>query len=517
MIRIEGKDGAGVEFTNGRFVLEEAATYVVSGADMVATEGVPLRRLSAQSFELPLDMVVGRTQLLCLIDGEEHSSEIEIVPSQKKISIELWMQMLVDLEAWLPSVTAGLDDARQGGIGHRGVPAWFLAEALLPLVPALLSATRALCQSLRYKHSTVLADVPIHAARKVRSETVRWLSRHAETARIVLGRSSGNPKPLRIPLRMATEDINHPANRYVAWLLRRISSVLRDVGGRLKTFRGHIDDDQRWFEERSSAMQMASNEIDQLISSCLLATVDPQADLTGAVATIFDDPSYARVHRLGRRFVAPGFELDALDPPARVRPSFSIYEFWCLLALRNALRSISDFSWKERGLGALLELGGSGSGATIIGQSACGVLELSFNATFISYHVHARRPAKSGRWSLSSMRRPDFVVAWRPAAQTSLARWVFLDAKYQVGASTLAGAMQTVHIYRDALRWDTHGGQALGGVLLAPSSEQAEIYFGEAYRASFEIGILLANPTCSLRPVLDWVLAILRVETTGSR
>ena len=107
------------------------------------------------------------------------------------------------------------------------------------------------------------------------------------------------------------------------------------------------------------------------------------------------------------------------------------------------------------------------------------------------------------------MRRPDFVMAWRPNDPQSSARWLFLDAKYQAGEQGLSGSMESLHIYRDALRWEGHGGSSRGGVLLAPCFDGAESYFDNTYLSQFGIGIMHARPDqpISMQLVIEWALA----------
>lgn len=506
MIRFETHAGATVACVGGRYVLHEATSYVVIGPDAVHWDGIALPRMESGRHGLVLGLAVGRVRLTCTVGGATVDVEVEVVPASRKLHADLWMRMLVDIEEWLPAATIGAANVRHGGVGLVGVPAPFLAEALLPLVPTLLQATQMLCEGLRRRRTTVVEDLPLRASRAIRPETVRVISRHPQVAD-ALRRGSLPRHATPLPLRALVDDLGHPANRYVAWALRRVAHRLRETGRRLVTHTPDHVEDVPWFRDRARLFERAADELRLVVDRSPLALVEPRPDATAAMGAIFDDPSYARVHDLCRRFLSPRFALASEEPPARTRPSYGIYEVWCLLALRNSLRALPGMQWTETGLAALLEQAGSGSGAKVTGRSATGELELSFNAVFASYHVERKR----ARWSLSSERRPDFVIAWRPANDSSSAKWVVLDAKYQAGRESLSGALQSLHVYRDALRWDGHGGSARGGLLLAPSAEDAEVYFDDAYLDAFGIGIKVARPHESLEPIVRWVMASLGI------
>jgi hypothetical protein len=73
--------------------------------------------------------------------------------------------------------------------------------------------------------------------------------------------------------------------------------------------------------------------------------------------------------------------------------------------------------------------------------------------------------------------------------------WAVLDAKYRVGQSNVADAMESVHIYRDALRWPAAGGAPVAGFLLCPDRADGDaLWFDPAFHAAYGMGALCLRP-----------------------
>ena len=82
-------------------------------------------------------------------------------------------------------------------------------------------------------------------------------------------------------------------------------------------------------------------------------------------------------------------------------------------------------------------------------------------------------------------------------------RWIFLDAKYRVGRRNLEDAFQSVHIYRDSLRYDGYGGTCKAGCLLSPStSPGSELWFSQEYRNDYLSGVWELKPGKECGPEL---------------
>ncbi|WP_437615452.1 nuclease domain-containing protein [Sorangium sp. So ce834] len=116
-------------------------------------------------------------------------------------------------------------------------------------------------------------------------------------------------------------------------------------------------------------------------------------------------------------------------------------------------------------------------------------LELRYNMTFRGYL--ARRT--SLRYSISRERRPDIVISFESPDRPR--SWICLDAKYRVRRDALADSFTSLHIYRDALRWETFGGPCRGGLLLVPAIEpECQPWFDDEFRERFGIGAWRLTP-----------------------
>ena len=301
----------------------------------------------------------------------------------------------------------------------------------------------------------------------------------------------------KIPVRRSIDSIDHPANQYVAWLLYRVTKKIQAIKKFLDTLaksRAGSDETSVWCEARSLRIEAWLGRIEKIVKNSFLSSIERKPASESALLTIFDDPVYARIHSMGRLFLSPLFTLEKSqgDLSAAVKPNYTIYEIWCYLALFNALQKhLRDWKWQNGGLTKLLSLTGTGAGATISAKSPSGdmVLELLFNPVFVGYHARTNK----ARWSLSGERRPDFVISLKRKGTEGT--WIFLDAKYRIGRSNLADAFQSVHIYRDSLRYDGYGGKCRAGCLLSPSmTADAKEWFSKAFRNEHCAGVWELKP-----------------------
>ncbi|WP_438029802.1 DUF2357 domain-containing protein [Sorangium sp. So ce233] len=118
-----------------------------------------------------------------------------------------------------------------GAIQSEGTTAAVLATALLPLVPALVRAVHAIAAAPRELATSTREDVPWRGVRRADRETLHWLARHPAAARAVdpwPAARAGEQDPY-VPQDTTHETVDHPVNRYVAWLVGRVARVLGDL------------------------------------------------------------------------------------------------------------------------------------------------------------------------------------------------------------------------------------------------------------------------------------------------
>jgi hypothetical protein len=490
---VRGPHRHAVEPDGETFELVECRRYELRlRADRVEVDGRSLERigsgwvLSIGHWASPAPLVLRGLDA----GAEVARARLRVIPRADKLSEQLWLAMLEDLEAWLPGTSVGMEGGRVGEVGRSGAASPLLAEALLPLVPALLHAAHAVVDGPRLRQRSRWEEVPLHQARRADREAIRWALRHPD-ANVALDpwRDLGRRQP-RFLQRRTDDRLDHPANRYVAWLIHRVAAVLDRLAGELDALaeRGVVEDGA-WTTSRAERARRGSIALGALVDRSFLRDLAPTPPSEAALQVVLDDPVYGRVHRLGRPFLAPRFQLTSDGTtPASIRPTFHLYELWCLLAVQRQLAEVlPEWTWTARGLGALLS-SGTGSGAAFVASGPGGArVQLQFNPTFPGWFN--RGP--SARFSISAERRPDLVVTFDGPRGRA---WLVLDAKWRVGRTNLGDAFTSVHVYRVALRDEDRGGPCRGAALLAPSvGADCADWFTAGFRERHGCGVLNDN------------------------
>jgi len=514
--------GNEIPLQDGALFLEEASSYNLTVVDSACVGAwLDVRSLSAFElgrFRIDIGHWVGESELKIDAAGKLHNIPVFVQPKAEKFSESGWFTMLREIEGWLPGATLGAEGGLLGSVGSIGVGTSFLVEALVPLLPILEKSLKVLIRQPCQLDKGIWIEQNLTKIRECRQETMSWITQHPEIGGWLdpwkaVELEGYGPK---IPVRISIDSIDHPANRYVAWLLHRIKKKLQEIIvilDKVTTSRTGSDETSVWSEARSLRIKTWLDRIDRVIKNSFLSRIKRKPASESALLTIFDDPVYARIHSMGRLFLSPLFTLEKEDGElsAAVKPSYSIYEIWCYLALFNLLKKhLGDWNWSSAGLGKLLSLTGTGSGAKLSAVSPSGdmVLELLFNPVFVSYYAHKEQ----SRWSLSGEKRPDFVISLQKAKLEG--KWIFLDAKYRVGRQNLEDAFQSVHIYRDALRYDGYGGKCSGGCLLSPSmSPDSRQWFSKKYRDKYLSGVWELKPGKKYdSEMAEWILSMLHLE-----
>lgn len=497
---------------DGTFVLEEARHYQVeaAGASHARLDARLLDATGPGCFALPIDHWVGVARLQLETAAGPVGVHVRVRPRSEKLSEALWATLLEELEVWLPGVTPGAAGGKQGAVGSEGVSATLFAEALLPLLPALEDALRVVLANPRLADRVEPADRPLRQIRRVEGSTLAWLSRHPTAGQWVNAWQAAEqlgPPPL-VPATIVDATLDHPANRHIAWILRTAIGRLREAADILTRWANRPDDTGAWCTARAQYTRSGADRLAVLYDRSFLRKLIPAPATEAALLVIADDIAYARLHALGRRFCSPRFRLHGgtSDPAAAVRPSYSLYELWCVLAVERSLRAaLPGWTWSSHGTDRLLDLGSTGEGIRFDAKSPIGVhLGLEFNPTFPGWF---KRPRQT-RFSLSRERRPDLVITADTPGHPG--RWIVLDAKYRAGRRNLAEAFESLHIYRDSLRDQQRGGPCLGGLLLAPQAdEEINEWFAASWRTEWGIGAVALAPGGTADELVHWILATL--------
>ena len=490
-----------VEESQVVWLLQEATEYRVraqaSGLTSARLDALPLPRLDGQTARLYVGHWTSSARAL-LVESNEGKTEqrVRIIPREEKLDESAWLEMITELEQWLPGISVGPSGGTIGGLSLNGsATSGLCAMALLPLVPGLLRALRTIARAPRERTIDLIEHVPPRAVRRASPRALAWLSRHPDAATAVdAWRSLERPGPEPLLQRDSTcEDLDHPVNRYVVWAVRKAARTLDALADRLgKTSRrrGIDHDTQQWCEARAKAANLGAHEVRASLRHSGFRYIRPAPPTAAALLTLQDDPIYSRFHRLVRPFLDPRHAQDAEDERTPARPSYELYELWTFFKVVTRLSAdCSDWTqtWHHKGSETSAEVIGNGSWVEF--RQGDERLEVHFNRTFQGY----LRRKRDTPYSISAERRPDIIVG--SARGDGRKRWLFLDAKYRVSRSALGDAFSSIHIYRDSLRWPAMGDACKGGFLLTPAqTEEAAPWYEQRFLQKHRCGCLRVRP-----------------------
>ena len=171
--------------------------------------------------------------------------------------------------------------------------------------------------------------------------------------------------PLLVPALQAYESLDHPANRFVAWLCQRVIKRLEVCD---QIWRSHAlagGDRAEWASARAAACSTAAQTLRRTVRQTFLHSIPSSPPTEAAHLVIADEPAYARFHRLARLLLSPMFDAAGDSASAvPIRETYSLYELWCFLEVqRRVATALPGASWQARNLATLLDPGGTGAGA----------------------------------------------------------------------------------------------------------------------------------------------------------
>lgn len=510
-VEIVDRHNAPVSLVDGAFVLEECRRYRIRapGASEVWLGEQTLKLGSSGSATVALDHAVGELELRATSpEGVDARYRIRVIPRREKLPPESWVNLLQELEEGLSGLSVGVMGPGVGAVGTGGISAPLLVSALLPLLPALVRALQAILDGPRHVEDEHESERKLHECRRIDSSTLSWISRHPEVGRWLDGWRAVElvEPPPRVPVVASVSTLDHPVNRYVAWLTRRVIEQLDAVAVRLDEIAAKVEDPS-WCRARAKRARAGADRIRRLRDRSWLRGIRSEPATEAALLVVTDEPGYARFHRFARRFCAPAFRLadSAEDPRAAVRPSFSIYELWCFFAVRRLLAArLPDWRWTAERLENLRT--GTGRGARFVATRGDQRLAIEFNPTFRSWYTRKDR----ARHSLSGTRRPDIVITLDDGHGQG--GWLVLDAKYRAGRENLADALASAHIYRDSLRDTGRGGRCTGAMLLVPGPCDVADWVDPTWHEREGQGITSLAPGSDAPALIAWILAQLAIR-----
>lgn len=399
---------------------------------------------------------------------------LDVGPSSSKTGDESFAEMVSQIRDFDAALLGGQSAATMmfGRAGQRGI---FTDDLLLSRLrqhgTACIQAVYALA---RVPHRGITADadmLPLSRIRRLHPASMR----DRRLAAISAGTTTSGFDIGSLQLRSLTSipTFDTPANRALLALLRRLLATvvrLKSVVGELK-LGGDREEQANRADRRIGDLCLMEERLRSVMVRPPFSEVTLAQTSAAGLTQIAADPSYNRAYRLGCMAMSTGVQGDLSDW-LHVNYSWGIYETWCYLAVLQV--STNTFGvpaqrCKPTAVAAQL---------THRFQLADGrQLEVYFQALFPS-----APPQGSSSYighSISRERRPDILLVLR---EGSGCRSMVLDAKWRSGRDNVLQAMESAHIYHDALRL---AGQRpspcillLPGASAVPSLERFE-YIGE--------------------------------------
>ena len=382
--------------------------------------------------------------------GERGDFRIDVSPHPDKLGRDVFREMLEEIRRARPALLLGDSPARvEFGHDQTLANAWVLLrfERLRRYGPMFLKALERVAKSPHEVPAPMRALIPIHAARHVLPSS---LAEPRLVATLLMARKGAaqlnDGESLRLVALVREQTVDTPANRAIKALLCRFRAA---VGACLTALDVKNSDAEsgpqfreRW-PRRQAVLKKLHSGAEFFLKSSPLNTVG-RAEVTAAGLTqVSASPNYSLAYRRGKDALGLGISGLETTEDQWIRPSWGVYEAWCLIHVVEALlpHVVGGFTEGTKGpLSAELAMSGT----------CCG----SGNPIWVFYQpMFPAERASLGRlgFSLSRERYPDVVVARQRQEGW---RYVVFDAKYRQSRQSTLEAMESAHIYHDSLRLD---------------------------------------------------------------
>jgi len=419
----------------------------------------------------------GRTFLNLATDAGSLEIALSCTPNDSKYSEHEYERMLDHVLSHGSTLAFGLAPGETDAAFDK------TSEALKATHPAVIDCYLG---ELREQLRRVLAD-PVREQRRddrytrllttrpITPRTLTWLSSHPNQWGQV--RSGGLDVECLQQVRFETFD--HAANRYVVTLLRRLRRSFEATAAALakhatKQLINPAEQNRaRVFAHR---VRQAAREMSIALRHPVLAEL-ASGELTEGVAQVFaDHPAYGRFSRLASRLLDPALSLrDGAELASSLRRSWDLFELYCLYRLIEALESELGDAWAFDHSPLAHHV------LTTPSEGRCWDARHADGRRLVLFYQQHFGAAQAGAISITTARRPDFILAAFDGNR--LRSWTLLDAKYRTAEVSIRDALESMHVYRDSLRWrceSTNIEQAAnGGFLLVPTIAEGSRRYGE--------------------------------------
>jgi hypothetical protein len=428
--------------------LNEDTDYVLDvGSEGVEAfvDDVPLPREGTTAFCWRPGFYAGRVAVE-VVRGDNSSQRylLDVSPSLSKSGQDEFDEMVTEIRAFDQSLLSGLSSATMA-FGREGRSGRYELDVLLSRIrehgPSFLDAIELIVRS---PHRFLAADrqvLPLSRVRRLHHTAFQ----DRRLAAIATGQAlpSESMDSFQVNGLTSVPTFDTPANRTLMALLRRFRATVVSLEGAIQRCGlGSPQEDQLLRSKRRlHTLGALSTRARKLLFGTLFREVSTAETSAAGLTQIASQPNYSKAYRLGCRALSTQLDGEDFSDQLHVPPSWGIYETWCFLGIVTSTAHVTGCK----------PINGPSKAVTTEravhfelhdGQR----LEVLFQATFPSL-----KPTTNHRlgWSLSSERRPDIVLVhhWSSGAKAMV-----LDAKWRSGKSNVLQAMESAHIYHDALR-----------------------------------------------------------------
>lgn len=430
--------------------LNEDADYLIDVGHVGSeafVDDVPLQQESPTAYRWRPSFYAGRVVLeVVLSDKASLRYFLDVSPSPAKSGQDEFDEMVAEIRAFDQLLLSGLSPATMA-FGREGCSGRYELDVLLARVrkygPLFLDAVELI---VRTPHRFLAADtqvLPLSRVRRLHHSALQ----DRRLAAIAAGRSlpCETIESFQVNGLTSAPTFDTPANRTLLALLRRLRAAVASLeeAVQLSDLASPQDEQLLRSKKRLHDLSTLANRTHKLLFGSLFREVSKAETSAAGLTQISAQPSYSRAYRLGCRALAT--RLDGIDASdlLHVPPSWGIYESWCFLCVVTCVAQVTGSAALER-----MAKANAAERSVHFELSEGHVLEVLFQATFPSLKATTNRLG----WSLSGERRPDVVLVHH---RSSGPRGMVFDAKWRSGIGNVLQAMESAHIYHDALRIGT--------------------------------------------------------------
>lgn len=453
--------------------LHEDAKYILTTpgerGQRVFIDDVELQSNARGQFNWCPNFYAGRVAVEVVeVDGSAGHCWLDVSPSPLKSGDDHFKEMVRAIHSFDPALLLGVAGATSR-FGRDGAASGYADHILLARVrqygPTFLRAMEEISRSPHRSLTVALDVLPLSRVRRLHPGALR----DRRLAQFALGVDALNEDVQSIRLRSLSPvpTVETPANRAVVALLKRFLARVMYLKARVSDagLAGPEAEQRVRMGRRALALHVLEVRAVRLLSRTFFGQISRPETTAAGLTQVSAHPLYSRAHRNGVQALATGVEggdrVDALHVP----PSWGIYELWCYLSVIEQAQAIARVQLHpvdaraasaKLAYGAWLEDGR--------------YLEVLFQAKFPAGKKSSAKHRRA--WSITGERVPDILLVLHRGDEVQAS---ILDAKWRAQRHNILDAMESAHIYHDALRLQTAATASTRPspcMLLLPSSSQ---------------------------------------------